>query len=858
MAEDPRDPGLPFGDGAPDGNLIPIDIETEMRKSYLDYAMTVIIGRALPDVRDGLKPVQRRILYGMLEAGLRSNRGYRKAAKIVGEVMGNYHPHGDASIYDTLVRMAQPFSMRYIMVDGQGNFGSVDGDPPAAMRYTEARLTAYSEALLEDLDKDTVDFRPNYDDTSTEPEQLPAAAPNLLVNGANGIAVGMATNIPPHNLRELIDGVIQLIREPETSLRELFEIVKGPDMPTGGILCGREGIYRAYQDGRGHITVRARTEVEQVAKDKQAIIVTELPYQVNKARLIAAAAAMVNDKKLEGISDIRDESDRHGMRIVFELKRGEEPEVILNNLYKQTQLQQGSGVIMLAIVNGQPRELGLIEYLKLFIEHRNEVVRRRTNYLLRKARDREHVLLGFEKALLRIDEVIALIRASDSPATAREGLMGVQQIDFRDFLRNPDEASLAPFDFSERQAQAIIELQLQRLTGMERQKLLDELAELQKKIGEYLEVLGSEERLNQVIIEELEHVRTKFGDDRRTEIGEEVGEISIEDLIADEPMVVTVTHNGYLKRTPLDTYRKQARGGRGRIGMGTRENDFLEHLFIASTHSYILAFTNLGRLYWLKVYNIPDVGVTSKGKNIVNLLNFQPDERIQAYFPVREFPEDQYIVMVTRKGVIKKTSLTEFSRPLSRGIIALNLDEGDELISARLAEGEQEIFVATYQGKAIRFNHNDVRGMGRPARGVRGVTLGKEDWVIGLLCVSPQDAILTVAENGFGKRTLLEEYRLTNRGGKGVINMKTTAKTGNVVAVMRVEDETELMIVTRHGKIIRIGSERIRPKGRSTQGVRLLNLESDDLIAAAAVIPGPVNGEEEPEEGDDGQGVLLQ
>lgn len=863
MADDIRDPELPLGDGGGDdsggGGLIPINIEDEMRKSYLDYAMSVIIGRALPDVRDGLKPVQRRILYGMLEGGVRSNRPFKKSAKTVGDVMGKYHPHGDSSIYDTLVRMAQPWTMRAPMVDGQGNFGSMDNDPPAAMRYTEARLTQYAEMLLEDLDKDTVDFRPNYDDSAQEPEHLPAAAPNLLVNGAAGIAVGMATTIPPHNLDEMIDAVIFVINKPDADFHEVTSIVKGPDYPTGAELCGREGILRAYQTGRGHTTVRAKADIEDQGKDRHAIIISELPYQVNKARLIAHAAGMVNDKRLEGISDIRDESDRHGMRIVFQLKRGEEPEVVLNNLFKFTQLQQGSGVIMLAIVDGQPRELPLLDYLKLFIRHRQEVVRRRTTYLLNKAREREHILLGFQKALDRIDEVIALIRASANPAQARAGLIGDEEIDFERFLRAGAEVSNIPFEFTERQAQAIIELQLQRLTGMERQKILDELAEIQTKIAGYLEILGSEAKLNEVIIGELEEVKKKFGSPRKTVIGPPIGDLTIEDLIADEPMVVTVSHNGYLKRTALDTYRKQARGGRGRTGMGTREDDFIEHLFIGSTHSYLLVFTNLGRLYWLKVYNIPDSGAAGKGKHIANLINLMPDETVQGFMPVKDFPEDEFIVMATKKGVVKKCTLDVFSRPLSRGIIALGLDEGDELVRARLLQsGDSEIFLATAQGKAIRFEHDQVRPMGRPARGVRGIKLDEDDSVIGLLCLGPEDWVLSVAEGGRGKRTQLGEYRLTSRGGKGVINMKTTKATGDVLAVMKVTDEEDVMLITRQGKIIRMDASTIRKTGRSASGVKLVNLETGDQIAAATITDRSPEAEPEPEEGENGQGTLIQ
>jgi DNA gyrase subunit A len=826
---------MPLGGNGNPGGLLPIDIEVEMKKSYLDYAMSVIIGRALPDARDGLKPVQRRILYGMLEAGLRSNRGYRKAAKIVGEVMGNYHPHGDASLYDTLVRMAQPFSMRYTQVDGQGNFGSVDGDPPAAMRYTEARLTAFAEALLEDIDKDTVDFRPNYDDTTVEPEYLPGAAPNLFVNGASGIAVGMATNIPPHNLTEMIDAAVYLVQNPKATLDKLLQFVKGPDFPTGGILCGNAGALQAYKTGRGHITVRARAAFEPISKDKQAIIITEIPYQVNKSRLIEAAAGMVNDKKLEGISDIRDESDRDGMRIVFELKRGEEPEVVLNNLYKHTQLQAGYGIIMLAILNGQPRELGLLEYLNSFVDHRIDIVQRRTNYLLRKAREREHLLLGFQKALDHIDEVIKLIRASKSPVEARQALID-------------------RFEFTERQAQAIIELQLQRLTGMERQKIIDELLEIQTRIAEYLEILGSDEVLRKLIVKELREIKKRFGDERRTEIGEETGEISVEDLIADEDMAITVTHNGYIKRTPLDTYRKQTRGGRGRIGMGTRNDDFVEYLLVGSTHSYVLVFTNLGRLYWLKVYSIPDVGTTGRGKNIVNLVNLQPGESVQGFLPVRQFDEDRYVVMATLKGVIKKCSLSVFQRPMARGIIALALDKDDELISAQLCEKDDEIFMATHHGKAIRFPHDEVRAMGRPARGVRGMKLLKDDRVIGMVCVSKDHLILTVTEHGYGKRTKLEHYRLTRRGAQGVINIKTSARNGNVISIMEVALHDDLIIIARGGKIIRIAADKVRSTGRSAQGVRLVNLEEGDHIAAACVVPD--TGSEEDE--TNGQGVLLQ
>ena len=839
----PRNPSEPSGKqpvtlpARVDSNIRPIDIENEMRKSYLDYAMSVIIGRALPDVRDGLKPVQRRILFAMREEGLRSNRSPRKCARIVGQVMGKYHPHGDSSIYDTLVRLAQNFSMRQLLVDGQGNFGSVDGDPPAAMRYTEARLAPYAETLLEDIDMDTVDYRPNYDESSEEPESLTAAAPNLLINGSNGIAVGMSTNIPPHNLVEMVDAAIRLIQHPNTKFDRITQIVRGPDFPTGGILCGRSGILRAYETGRGHVLVRAKTDIETRSKDRFSIIVSEIPYQVNKARLIKKAAELVNHKKLEGISDIRDESDRQGMRIVFELKRGEEPNVVLNNLFKHTELQTGSGVGVLAIVNGKPRELGLIEYLKLFIAHRQDVVRRRTSFLLRKARAREHILLGFAKALERIDEVIALIRGSRNPQEAKKGLMGELEIDFREYLRAGAQFSNELFDFSERQAQSIIELQLQRLTGMERQKIADELRELQAKIAGYEQILDSESILNTVIISELRGLKKKFGSERRTEIGGEVGNLSIEELIADEEMVVTMTKNGYLKRTPLDIYRKQARGGRGRLGMGTRDNDLVERLFIGSTHSYILVFTNLGRVYWLKVYNLPEVGASGKGRNIVNLLNLRQEETVQALLPLKSFDEDLSIAMVTRLGTIKRCELEVFSRPRSRGIVALNLIEKDELVSARLCEKDQEIFLATRLGRAIHFASKDVRSMGRTARGVRGLRLKENDYVIGMVCADKEHLVLTINELGYGKRTAINRYRLTRRGGQGVENTKITEKNGEVVAIMQVSSEDEVMLISRNGKILRIDSDKIRATGRYAQGVRLANLEADDAIAAATVVP---------------------
>jgi DNA gyrase subunit A len=794
-----------------------------MKRSYLDYAMSVIVGRALPDVRDGLKPVHRRILFGMHEMGLLPNRPTKKCAKITGEVMGKYHPHGDAPIYDSVVRMAQDFSMRYPLVSGQGNFGSIDGDPPAAMRYTEARLSRIAMALLEDIDKETVDFRPNYDDSEVEPEVLPTRVPNLLVNGSSGIAVGMATNIPPHNLTEIIGAAIQLIQRPDTPLAKILETVPGPDFPTGGFILGRQGIVDAYSRGRGHLKLRARAAIERVGKDKEQIVVTEIPYQVNKSKLIEQASGLANEKKIEGISDIRDESDRDGMRIVFELKRGEQAEVVLNNLYKHTQLQTGFGIIMLSIVNGQPRELGLIETIKHFINHRLDVVRRRTDFELRKARDREHILLGFQKALDNLDEVIRLIRASKAPGEAREAL-------------------IVRFEFSDRQAQAIIELQLQRLTGMEQQKILDELTDIQRRIAEYLEILGSDGALRDVIVKELKEIQKEYGDERRTEIVEDEGEIRLEDLVAVEDVAITVTRGGYLKRTAVDTYRRQTRGGKGRIGMGTRAEDVVEHLLVASTHSYLLVFTSRGRVYWLKAYEIPDAATVGKGKHVSNLVSLQPDETVKAFLSVKDFVPGRFIVMATRDGVIKKSELTEFDNPMSRGIIAVNLDEGDELISAGITNGDNYVFLGSREGQAIRFAESHVRPMGRQARGVRAMDLATGDYLVGMEVVEEDGLILSIAENGFGKRTPLKAYRLTNRGGKGVINMKTTHKTGQVVAILSVKEDTDLVIVSQNGKIIRIEASTIRQAGRSTQGVKLVTLEEGDKVAAASVIPEAENG----------------
>ena len=819
---------------------IPVNIEDEMKRSYMDYAMSVIIGRALPDVRDGLKPAHRRVLYGMRNMGLASNRGYRKCAKIVGEVMGNFHPHGDASIYDTLVRLSQEFNMRYPLVDGQGNFGSVDGDTPAAMRYTEARLEGLADDLMADLEKATVDFVPNYDETTEEPTVLPAPIPNLLVNGSTGIAVGMATNVPPHNLTEVVDGVIYVIEEQqktrrlagladalaeagerattrEERLRQLFRIVTGPDFPTGGIIVGRSGIVQAYREGRGSITVRSRTDVETSAKgDRQSIVVTEIPYQVNKKRLIENIADLVRDKVIEGISDLRDESDRDGMRMVIELKRGEQPEVILNNLYKHTQLQTTFGIIMLAIARGRPKVLNLLEFIEEFIEFRREVVRRRTEFELRKAEARAHILEGLRMALDHLDEVIKVIRAAKTTAEARDGLMG-------------------GFSFSQLQAQAILEMQLQRLTGLERQKIVDELAELMKLIEQLRAILASDILMMQVVVDELKAVRDKYGDQRRTVIIEAEGEFRVEDLIADEDVAITVTATGYIKRTPITEYRSQRRGGRGRIGMRTREEDVVNHLFVASTHSYILIFTDKGRCYWLKVHEIPDVMAAGKGKAIANLVSMQADEKIASVLAVRELDTpDRFIVMCTRKGTVKKTELSAFSNPRAGGIIAIGIDEGDAVIGVQLSDGQSEVFIGTRQGMAIRFPESDIRSMGRTAYGVRGITLRDDDDVVGMEILRPGGTILTVTVNGYGKRTEIDDYRIQGRGGSGIINIQTTDRNGQVVAVSCVLEQEELMFISEQGMILRTQASGISLIGRATQGVRLIDLDEGDRTVAVA------------------------
>jgi DNA gyrase subunit A len=805
-----------------------------MKRSYMDYAMSVIIGRALPDARDGLKPAHRRVLYGMKTMGLGPTRGYRKCAKIVGEVMGNFHPHGDASIYDTLVRLAQDFNMRYPLVDGQGNFGSIDGDPPAAMRYTEARLQAPGDDMMTDLDKETVDFVPNYDETTEEPTVLPAPFPNLLVNGSAGIAVGMATNVPPHNLREVVDGCIWLIEQTHLQpaadvaqdvgpamtrgekLKQLIKLIPGPDFPTAGYIIGRAGIVQAYTTGRGSILMRARSTIETNKKgDRISIIVTEIPYQVNKKNLLERIADLVREKTIEGISDLRDESDREGMRIVIELKRGEVPEVILNNLYKHTPLQTSFGVIMLAIVGGRPKVLNLLELVETFVEFRREVVRRRVEFELKKAEARYHILEGLKIALDHLDEVIKLIRGSKTPPEARDGLM-------------------TNFSLTQIQAQAILDMQLQRLTGLERQKILDELAELLKTIERLRAILASERLLMQIIVDELKEVRNKYGDDRRTQIIDESGEIRIEDLIAEEDMAISVTNTGYIKRTAISTYRSQRRGGKGRIGMRTRDEDFVSHLFVASTHAYIMIFSDRGRAYWLKVHEIPDVGPGGKGKSIANLVSMDEGEKIAAMLAVKEFEDNKFIVMGTRKGVVKKTALSAFSNPRVGGIIAIGVEEADAVITVQVTDGSGEIFIGTRNGMAIRFHESDIRAMGRAAYGVRGITLRDDDLVVAMEVVRPGGALLTVTERGYGKRTEIEEYRVQSRGGVGIINIATSERNGIVVGVAYVQEGDEMLLITQQGMILRMPTNDVRAIGRATQGVRLIDIEEADKVVSIA------------------------
>jgi DNA gyrase subunit A len=879
MADDPNQQ-LPL-DPNRGGNIQPINIEEEMRRSYLDYSMSVIIGRALPDVRDGLKPVHRRILYAMHDMGLLHNRKHVKCAKVVGEVLGKYHPHGDSAVYDAMVRMAQPFSLRYPLVDGQGNFGSVDGDPPAAYRYTESRMTEIAEDLLADIDKDTVDFVANFDDTSVEPVLLPTRIPNLLVNGSNGIAVGMATNIPPHNLTEIVDACITLVNNPHATLEDMLKFVQGPDFPTGGFISGRAGIAEAYRTGRGRFMMRAKAAIEHVTKDKDAIIVTEIPYQVNKSRLIERIAELVNNKVIDEISDIRDESDRDGMRIVIELKRGCEPQIVLNQLFKHTSMQESFSMIFLAVVNGQPKEMGLVQAVRHFIDHRIDVVRRRTAYLLQKARDREHILEGYQVALDRVDDVIRIIRGSENRADARinlvdyfsgktvnvtEGNIGAGASRKALVLKGLVPTTITrPFDAV--QADAILELQLHRLTRLSIDEILKELAEVRDRIAEYESILGSEKKLRRVIITELEEVKKKYGDARRTIIQDEAVELSLEDLIADEQVAVTVSHSGYLKRTPISTYRQQRRGGTGRKGMSTREEDFVERLFVASTHDYMLVFTNTGRVYWLKVYEIPEISAAGKGKAIASLVSLQPGENVRALLTVRDLEEEgKFVFFATRSGTVKKTPLKDFSNVMSRGIIAIGIDKEDELVAANCTDGKQIIFLATHDGQAIRFDEDDVRSMGRPAYGVRGMDLSKGDYIVGM-AVTPKEQkkgkngdpdqsnlVLSVTEQGYGKRTDVDEYRLQTRGGKGVINVKTTSRNGKVVSIMLVNEKSEVMVISQFGKIIRIDTKNIREVGRSTQGVRLLHLEEGDRLAAASVIPP----EEVAENGNGETGTLVQ
>ncbi|MDW5264830.1 MULTISPECIES: DNA gyrase subunit A [Acidobacteriaceae] len=932
MADD-QNPQLPLGSSSdspntpPDGPpstvqgrgaafMLSINIEDEMRRSYLDYSMSVIIGRALPDVRDGLKPVHRRVLYGMAEMGLQFNKKYTKSAKVVGHVMGNYHPHGDASIYDTMVRMAQPFALRYPLVDGQGNFGSVDGDPPAAMRYTESRMTRIAGEMLADIDSDTVDFAPNYDESTLEPTVLPARIPNLIVNGSGGIAVGMATNIPPHNLTEVVNACITLLNDPHAGIDAVLEHVKGPDFPTGGYLYGRSNIAQTYKTGRGRFIMRSKCSIENISGGRQAIIVTEIPYQVNKSRLIERIAELVNEGVITDIArdEFRDESDRDGMRIHIGLKRGSESQIVLNQLYKHTQMQESFSMIFLAVHNGQPKVMPLDYAIRAFLDHRVEVVRRRTAFLLGKARDREHILLGYQIALDHLDNVIKIIRQSGSRPEARERLfqyfsgksINLRGTELAGVTLDPAKynvdmtfSTTGTLILSYRQVDAILELQLYRLTQLSIDELLKELAEVRGNIEEFESILASEKKLRKVIVKELEDVRDRYGDPRRTQIVDETTELQLEDLITDEQVAVTVSNTGYLKRTPISIYRQQRRGGTGRLGMKTREEDFVAQLIIDSTHAYLLCFTNTGRVYWLKVYEVPDIGAAGKGKAMASLVALQPGEKVVTILPVRDLNEEsKYILFATRNGTVKKTALKDFSNVMARGIIAINIDKEDELITARITDGQQVIFLATHDGMAIRFNETDLRSMGRPATGNRGIALKKGDYVIGAavtpstearhakrrelaekkgladaleaaiddaaatpldLSGNPEDVaepartekldkldkelgltpclILSVTENGYGKRTDVDQYRLQTRGGKGVINVKTSTKNGKVTEINLVDETSELMVISQFGKIIRIDTKSIRAAGRSTMGVKLLDLDSQDKVAAAVVIP---------------------
>jgi len=839
-----------------------VSIEDEMRRSYLDYAMSVIIGRALPDVRDGLKPVHRRVLWAMHELGNAYNKAYKKSARVVGDVIGKYHPHGDTAVYDTIVRMAQDFSMRYPLIDGQGNFGSVDGDAPAAMRYTEVRMAKLANEVLADIEKETVNFQPNYDESLSEPTVLPTRIPNLLINGSDGIAVGMATKIAPHNLTEIIDATIAVIRDPEIDIEKLLKIVKGPDFPTGGFICGREEIKNSYRTGRGILQMRAKASIDRIGRgshERDAVIISEIPFQVNKARLIERIAELANEKKLEGISEVRDESDRQGMRIVVELKRDAVPQVVLNKLFKLTPMQSSFGVINLAIVNGQPRVLNLKQILEAFIDFRREVVRRRTEYELRKARARAHILEGLTKAIDALDSIVTLIRNSRSVDEARKWLTGdlATTSEVKSWKGIPSNEPLNKYlpklkktmeglAFSEIQAQAILDLQLRRLSALERQKIVDEYESIIKLIAELEEILGNEQSLRRVITEELEEVKKEFGQGRRTEITEVGTEYSIEDLIADEDVAITITKSGYIKRTPVTTYSRQGRGGKGRFGAMAKNEDFVEHLFIASTHAYLMVFTDDGLVYKMKVHEVPDAAAASRGKAVVNLIQIPSERKLAGVVPVREFSEGRYVLMVTKKGVIKKTALSDFQNIRSNGIIAINIDEGDELLDVVLTDGTKRIFIATHNGFAIRFDEKNARSMGRATRGTRGIDLRKDDYVVSLCAVSSDDSekMLSVSEQGYGKQTPISTYRLQSRGGKGVINMKTTDKTGKVVAVFPVDADSEIMIITQQAKLIRLEADNIRKTGRSAQGVRLIKTDEGDMVTSASLVEAASTDEE--------------
>jgi DNA gyrase subunit A len=793
---------------------VPVNIEDEMKKSYMDYAMSVIIGRALPDVRDGLKPVHRRILYAMNELNNDWDKPYKKSARIVGDVIGKYHPHGDMAVYDASVRMAQDFSLRYLLIDGQGNFGSIDGDPPAAMRYTEIRMSKLTGELLADIDKETVDFVPNYDESLVEPVVLPSKFPNLIVNGSSGIAVGMATNIPPHNLVETINALIALIENPEISIEELMAHLPGPDFPTAGFIYGKEGIRQAYETGKGVIQLRARAIIERDRKgERENIVITELPYQTNKAKFIERVAELVQEKVMEGISNIRDESDREGMRVVVELKRNEVAEVILNQLYKHTQMQTSFGIILLAIHQNQPKLLSLKEMLQFFVQHRQVVVTRRSLFDLKKAEARAHILEGLKKAIDQIDAVIAMIKASKTPKEAKDRLV-------------------ERFAFSEEQAQAILEMRLQRLTNLEQPKIVEEYEETIKLINRLKAILASERLILNLIKEELTSIRDAYGDGRHTEIVDVAPEIKIEDLIAEEDMVVTITHTGYIKRNPISLYRSQHRGGKGKVGINVKEEDFVEDLFIASTHDYILFFTDAGKIHWMKVHELPQAGRLTRGKAIVNLLNLSPQEKVTTILPLKEFAKGKFITFMTKKGIIKKSALEAYSNPRVGGIIAINLDEGDELISTKLTDDQQHLFIGTKLGKAIHFPENQIREIGRTARGIRGIKISKQDEVVGMEVVTPHTQILTVTEHGYGKRTKASEYRVQNRGGTGIFTVKRTQKTGDVVGIKTVADEDELMVISDQGKIIRLRATDIPIQGRSTQGVRLISVEEGERVVA--------------------------